>query len=274
MKKYISECIGTALFVFMGCGSAVVMNVLLNAVGMRLPLAFSALTIAVVFGLVFLAMWFIIGSVSGCHINPAVSLGMLITKRMTIKDFVGYIIAQFVGGVLGAAMMIPVLGGKVAFYANAYGMGSVFGTTAAMAFVIETIMTFIVVSVFLSTTEKDENGIKPGIAIALTLIAVHIFGAAFTGTSVNPARSLGTGILQGGDAMRQTWLFIVAPIVGGIFAALFYLFIRKPEKDKTKSEETGNTNEDVFAEAEDEAESIEEDKIEEVEATEVKEDNL
>lgn len=280
MKKYISECIGTALFVFMGCGSAVVMNVLLNAVGMRLPLAFSALTIAVVFGLAFLAMWFIIGSVSGCHINPAVSLGMLITKRMTIKDFIGYVIAQFIGGFLGAAMMIPVLGGRVAFYANAYGMGSVFGTTAVMAFVIEAIMTFIVVSVFLSATEKDEKGIKPGFAIALTLIAVHIFGAAFTGTSVNPARSLGTGILQGGEAMTQTWLFVVAPIVGGILAALFYLFIRKPEKEKTKSEEiviteeSVITNEDGFVESEEETETIEEDKVEEVETTEMKEERL
>ncbi len=245
MKKYISECIGTALFVLLGCGSAVVMNVLLNAVGMRLPLAFSTLTIAMVFGLAYLSMWFIIGSVSGCHINPAVSLGMLIAKRMTIKDFIGYAIAQFIGGFIGATLMIPILGGRVAFYANAYGMGSVFGTTAAVAFVVEVIMTFIVVSVFLSSTEKDEKGLKSGFGIALSLVGVHIFGAAFTGTSVNPARSLGTGILQGGEAMVQTWLFVVAPLVGGIIAALFYLLIRKPEKEKMQIEGNKGETEEI-----------------------------
>lgn len=237
MKKYVSEFTGTALYVLMGCGSAVIANLMFNALGITLPLAYTNLLIALVFGLTFMALWFFLNHVSGCHLNPAVSFAKLITKKITVKDFIGYIVAQFAGGFAGAALLIVIIGGRFSFYANQYGMGSVLGTKPGTAFLIEVILTFILVSVFLKVTEKEEGTAFQGVAIGLTLIAVNIFGAPFTGTSVNPARSLGTGILQGGEAMTQSWLFVVAPLAGALLAALFYQFINRPEKKEIIAEE-------------------------------------
>lgn len=260
MKKYVSEFTGTALYVFLGCGSAVIANLLFNALGITLPLAYTNLLIAVAFGLGFMALWFFLSQISGCHLNPAVSLGKLITKKMSVKDFAGYVIAQFAGGFAGAGLLIFIIGGRYSFYANEYGMGSVLGTKPGTAFVIEAVLTFILVSVFLKVTETEEHSFTGGIAVGLTLIGLNIFGAPFTGTSVNPARSLGTGILQGGAAMTQVWLFVLAPLAGAVLAALFYGAMNNTWK-KAMEEPA----------AEEEAEAVEEDEESAAEKEEVTE---
>ena len=251
MKKYISEFTGTALYVFFGCGSAVIANLLFNAIGVNLPLAYTNLLIALAFGLTYMAVWFFLHHISGCHLNPAVSFAKLIAKELSVKDFAGYIIGQFAGGFAGAALIILIIGGRFSFYANQYGMGSVLGTQPATAFIIEMILTFVLVSVFLKVTEKNNSSGISGLAIGITLIAVHIFGGPFTGTSVNPARSLGTGILQGGEAVSQLWLFILAPLTGALLAALFYIVMSRQAKEKCVETELSGETENTLSDADD-----------------------
>lgn len=154
MRKYFAEFIGTAVLVFFGCGSAVAAGALFSAMGMGLPVAFTTLLVAFAFGLALMAAYYMIGGISGCHINPAVSLAMLITKRMSVKDFFGYIIGQFVGGIAGAALLSVIIGGRTSLGANGYGTASTFGITMWMAILTEVILAFVFVSAFLSVTEK------------------------------------------------------------------------------------------------------------------------
>ena len=212
MKKYIAEFVGTLMLVLVACGVAVVTGA--NVVATSLA-----------FGLVIVAMAYSIGNVSGCHINPAVSLAMLITKKMNTKDFVGYVIAQVLGAIAGAAILGVLLEGFAVLGANGYGATGQLATTVWIALLIEAILTFIFVTTILGVTSKKENGAVSGIVIGLTLTLVHLIGIAFTGTSVNPARSLGPALLQGGEALSQVWVFIVAPLVGAALAGLFYKYI-------------------------------------------------
>mgnify|MGYP000003615501 CR=1 FL=1 len=230
MRKYFAEFIGTTILVFFGCGSAVASGALFSAMGMGLPVAFTTLLVAFAFGLAVMAVYYMTGGISGCHINPAVSLGMLITKRMSVKDFLGYIASQFVGGIAGAALLSVVIGGRTSLGANGYDSASTFGITMWMAILIEVILTFVFVSVFLSATEKEENRSIAGLVIGLTMTMTYIFGVPFTGASVNPARSLGPALLQGSDALSQVWVFIAAPLVGAAVAALCYLLLRMEPK--------------------------------------------
>ncbi len=223
MKKYVAEFIGTMLLVVCGCGGAVAINSVLETTIM-VPVSLSVLPIAFAFGLSVLALSYIFGSVSGCHVNPAVSLGMVMTGRIKFKEFVGYVIAQFIGGIAGAGILIVFFGNRAALGANTYGaLSAITTTTAPRAFLIETILTFIFVLVVLSITAKAENSKISGIVIGLTLTLVHIVGVPFTGTSVNPARSFGPALLTGTEALKQVWLFILAPLLGAVIAAIVYL---------------------------------------------------
>ncbi|MDR3238679.1 MAG: MIP family channel protein [Clostridiales bacterium] len=214
MKKYAAEGIGTAILVFMGCGSAVYLGC--DAAG-------GHLAVALAFGLSIVATAYIIGSVSGCHINPAVSLAMLMTKKMEASDFIGYIIAQVIGAVLGAALLrivltlsnVPDLTGGLG--ANGFG-----GVGWLGAFLVEIILTFIFIFTILGVTSDPANSSIAGLVIGLTLTFVHIVGIPLTGTSVNPARSLGPALFAGGAALSQLWVFIVAPLVGAALAAVVY----------------------------------------------------
>ena len=213
MRKYIAEGVGTMLLTLVACGIAVTSGVDLVAT-------------ALAFGLVIVAAAYSIGNVSGCHINPAVSIALTVAGKMEVKECIRYIIAQIVGAFVGSLLLALVLGGFSSLGAN----GLVGDTTMWIALVVEVILTFIFTTTILGVTDKKENGHVTGIVIGLTLVLVHLFGLPFTGTSVNPARSLAPAVLQGGSALSNVWIFIVAPIVGAILAGLFYRYVLKEEK--------------------------------------------
>ena len=219
MRKYIAELIGTMVLVLFGCGSAAISGTMLGTLG-----------IALAFGLSIVAMAYVIGDISGCHINPAVSIGMWIDGRMESKDLVMYIIFQCIGAIIGIALLAaiinsaPMLGGYAAtgLGQNGFGTASSVGLDVVGAIIVEIILTFVFVFTVLGVTKKAENGAVAGIVIGLTLAFVHIMGIPLTGTSVNPARSLAPALFLGGQALQQVWVFILAPIVGAVIAGFLY----------------------------------------------------
>lgn len=219
MKKYIAELIGTMVLVLFGCGSAAIAGSMLGTLG-----------IALAFGLSIVAMAYVIGDISGCHINPAVSIGMWIDGRLESKDLVMYIIFQCIGAIIGIALLAaiinsaPSLGGYAAtgLGQNGFGSASSVGLDVMGAIIVEIILTFVFVFTVLGVTKKAENGAVAGIVIGLTLAFVHIMGIPLTGTSVNPARSLAPALFLGGQALQQIWVFILAPIVGAVIAGFLY----------------------------------------------------
>ena len=229
MKKYIAEFIGTAVLVIFGCGSAVAANTLVGNNGADIPLALTTLLISFAFGLSIVAMAYSIGNVSGCHINPAVSFGMLVAGKMTVKEFVCYIVAQFIGGIAGAGILVAFFGSNEALGQNGYAEASALGTSMGVAFLVEVVLTFVFVLLILGVTSKVENASVVGLVIGLTLTLIHILGIPFTGTSVNPARSFGPALLAGGTALSQVWLFILAPLVGAAIAALVHRYVLTTE---------------------------------------------
>ena len=210
MRKYIAEAVGTMLLTLVACGIAVTSGVDLVATSLA-------------FGLVIVAAAYSIGNVSGCHINPAVSVALLVAGKMKAKECIRYVIAQVIGAFVGSLLLALVLGGFNALGAN----GLVGDTTICIALVVEVILTFIFTTTILGVTDKKENGHVTGIVIGLTLTLVHLFGLPFTGTSVNPARSLAPAVLQGGDALCNVWIFIIGPVVGAVLAGLFYKYVLK-----------------------------------------------
>lgn len=231
MKKYLAEFIGTCVLVVFGCGSAVAANTLVQATGVNVPLALSTLLIAFAFGLSIVAMAYSIGNISGCHINPAVSFAMWISKKLDTKDFVSYVIAQCLGAIVGAALLVFMFGSNASLGTNGYGALSALHTEMGQAFVVEVVLTFTFILAILGVTSKIENSAVSGLVIGLTLTLIHILGIPFTGTSVNPARSLGPALFAGGDALSQVWLFILAPLVGAAIAALVWKFIASPDTE-------------------------------------------
>lgn len=213
MKKYICEFIGTAVLVLFGCGSAAIAGGALGTLG-----------IALAFGLSIVAMAYVIGNVSGCHINPAVSLAMLISKKMSVKDFFGYVVAQVLGALAGAGLLYAIIANSSALdiAVNGLGANSFGDLTAIGAMLVEVILTFVFIYTILGVTSDDSKSSVAGIVIGLTLAFVHIMGIPLTGTSVNPARSLAPAILLGGEALSQVWVFIVAPFIGSALAAIAY----------------------------------------------------
>ena len=213
LKKCTAEFIGTFVLVFFACGTAAV-------VGCSAENGTGYLLTALAFGLVIVAMAYSIGNISGCHINPAVSIAMLVSGKLSVKDFIGYLIAQFAGATAGAAVLVAFVGKESGLGANALYEGNI-----ALSILIEIILTFVFVIAILGVTSKIENSAVSGIVIGLTLTLVHILGISFTGTSVNPARSFGPALFVGGDALANVWVFLVAPLVGGVLAALVYKFL-------------------------------------------------
>lgn len=218
IKKHLAEFIGTFVLVFFACGTAAV-------VGCSAENGTGYLLTALAFGLVIVAMAYSIGNVSGCHINPAVSVAMLINGKMNIMDFAGYVIAQFLGSIAGAAVLMAFVGKESGLGANALYKGNIW-----LSLLIEVILTFVFVIAILGVTSKENNGAVAGIVIGLSLTLVHILGISFTGTSVNPARSFGPALFVGGDALANVWVFIVAPLIGGALAAVVYKFLVSEKK--------------------------------------------
>ena len=215
IKKYVAEFIGTFVLVFFACGTAAVVGCDTDG---------GYLMTALAFGLVIVAMAYSIGNVSGCHINPAVSIAMLISKKLSFKDFVGYVVAQFAGAIAGAAALMAFVGKE-----SGLGTNALFEDSVVKSLTIEIILTFVFVIAILGVTSKASNGSVAGIVIGLSLTLVHILGISFTGTSVNPARSFGPALFVGGDALSNVWVFIVAPLIGGALAAIVYGFLAEKE---------------------------------------------
>lgn len=221
MKKYIAELIGTATLVFMGCGSAMVLGT---------DPAGGHLAVALAFGLAIVATAYVIGGISGCHINPAVSLGVFLSKRMSAKDFVGYVVAQLLGAILGAALLRLLTGLGMPDLTGGLGTNGVATLGIAGSLIVEILLTFIFVYLILGVTADESKSSVAGIVIGLTLAFVHIVGIPLTGTSVNPARSIGPALFVGGEALASVWVFIVGPLVGAAIAALVYAALNGKKK--------------------------------------------
>lgn len=223
MKKYICEFIGTLMLVLFGCGVAVLTES-------------EVFTTALAFGLSIVVIYYSIGNISGCHLNPAVSFAMFVSGKMKGSEFIKYVIAQVLGAIAGALLLALLLNNissigdfkETNMGVNSYGG---FGVTMFGAFIIETILTFIFILTILGVTSDKKNKNIAGIVIGLALVFVHLLGIKITGTSVNPARSIGPAIVLGGDSLKQVWLFILAPLFGSALASVTYKFLAY-EKNK------------------------------------------
>jgi aquaporin Z len=215
-KTFIAEVIGTAILVLFGCGAAVLMGAEIGMLGISLA-----------FGLAIVAAAYGIGPISGAHLNPAVSLGAFLAGRMTGGALVTYVAAQFVGAVIGAGLLYLIASGKTGYDIavgglgqNGYGAGYLGEYSLTSALIFEAVMTFLFVTVILGATQNGAPGAMAGLAIGLTLAAIHLVGITVTGVSVNPARSFGPALFVGGKAMADLWVFIVAPLAGGALAGI------------------------------------------------------
>ncbi|WP_271856330.1 aquaporin Z [Patiriisocius marinus] len=222
LKKYFAEGLGTFALVLFGCGAATIASVSQSG-----PEGIGLLGISLAFGLSVVVMAYTIGPISGCHINPAISIAMLAAGKLSVKDTVGYVIAQCIGAIIAAAVLYLLASGSAGFSMPEWGLGSngwgdgylgEYNMTSAL--VAEFIFTFLFLLVIFGTTAKNASPAMAGLAIGISLALIHMVAIPITGTSVNPARSLGPALFAGGAAMSQLWLFIVAPIAGGLCAAL------------------------------------------------------
>jgi aquaporin Z len=229
MKKYLAEFIGTFALVLFGCGAAVVAGKTIPVTIADAPEGIGLLGISLAFGLTVVVMAYAIGPISGCHINPAITVAMLVAKKLGPVDAIGYIVAQFVGATVAALALLAIQKdapgfkmGDWALGSNGWGPGYLGNYSTTAAFIVEALLTFLFLFVIFATTSKEGSTNMSGLAIGLTLVLIHLVAIPVTGTSVNPARSFGPAILAGGKALSQLWLFIVAPVVGGIAAALVW----------------------------------------------------
>lgn len=226
MKRYIAELVGTFVLVFGGVGSAVLAGDEIGALGISLA-----------FGLSLLAMVYTIGAISGCHVNPAVTLGMLLSRKINAKDALGYVVAQIVGAVIAAAVLLIIAKGLPAGYdpaasgfgANGYGDHSPSGYGVGAALLTEIVLTAVLVLTVLGATDVKAPAGFAGHAIGMVLTLVHLVAIPITNTSVNPARSIGPAVFVGGWALAQLWLFVVAPLAGALLAAGVHRLLRSSE---------------------------------------------
>lgn len=234
MRKYLAEFIGTCILVTVGCGTAML-------VGCDAAAGSGYLLTALAFGLAIVATAYSIGNVSGCHINPAVSLGVLLSGGMKLKDFCGYVVAQVLGAFAGAGLLLGIFNlGGIKDMTGGFGSNGLAGVNGSVwaGLIVEAVLTFIFVMAILGVTSKNEkHGSFAGLVIGFTLTLVHILGIGLTGTSVNPARSLGPAImaaLNNGDMgpLNVVWVFVVGPFVGAILAAIIYKALTIGKKAK------------------------------------------
>ncbi|WP_202451679.1 MULTISPECIES: MIP family channel protein [unclassified Streptomyces] len=218
-KPVICEFLGTLLLVFFAVGAAVLSGQFIGALG-----------IALAFGFVLLALVYVFGPISGCHLNPAVTLGMLLTRRIDVRAAVVYVVAQLVGAIVGAALLllvadqVPGFKRQGAFGTNGYNARSAIGVNIGGAFVAELMLTFLLVFVYLAVTQRVAVVGFGGIPIGIALVVINLIGIPLTGASANPARSFGPAVFAGSPALNQVWLFLVAPLVGGALAAVVHEF--------------------------------------------------
>lgn len=221
MKKYLAEMIGTMVLVLIGCGSAVIAGGQIGFLGISFAFGFSVL-----------AMAYGIGSISGCHINPAVTVGALVAGRISAKDAGMYVVFQIIGAIIGAGVLYYIASGLQGYNISTNGLGqNGFGEFSPMkyslaaGFVAEVVLTFIFLIVILGATSSKAPAGFAGIPIGISLVIIHLVGIPITGTSVNPARSIGPALFVGGAAVSQLWLFIVAPLIGAVIAGLVWKYV-------------------------------------------------
>lgn len=248
-KKYAAELLGTFVLVLIGCGSAVIAGDKIGFLGISLA-----------FGLAVLAMVYTIGPISGCHINPAISIAMTAAGKMKLKDMVFYIIAQIIGAIVAGGILYLILSGFESFDVAINGLGQngfgqitttetqlvngaiaeveiTSGYTMAAAFLAEVVLTFIfLLVIFGSTSDKAPKGFA-GVSIGISLVFIHLIGIPITGTSVNPARSIGPALFAGTEALQELWLFLVAPVIGGLIAAFVWKLILEGKEEEVEEVE-------------------------------------
>ena len=226
VKKYIAEAIGTMVLTLVGCGTAVVTG--------------NIVAIALAFGLSVVAMAYCIGRVSGCHINPAITIGMLIDGRIEKNDAIFYIVAQFIGGIVGALLLWIIVGqtdftvAQVGLGTNGFDERSAFGLSMFGAIIVEILLTAFFVLAALGVTSTKATAAQGGIVIGLALVLVHLMGINLTGTSVNPARSLGPAIFYAFEdtiALQQVWVFILAPVIGAVIAGFLWKYLKPADSE-------------------------------------------
>ena len=228
MKKYLAELVGTFVLTFLGCATAVSLNCGSDTA--------SVVGTAFAFGLAVVAMAYTIGGISGCHINPAITLGCWLSKRMSAKDACMYMVFQVIGAILAAALLCYLAGCDSGLGANGLQkleeVGKAGQVSVGVGVVAEIVLTALFVLVVLGATAKTNGATNnfAGLAIGLSLILIHLVGIHYTGTSVNPARSIGPALFAGGEALNQLWIFIVGPFVGGALAALIWKVIEPCDK--------------------------------------------
>jgi len=221
MKKYLAELLGTFVLVFIGTGSAVVAGKDIGYLG-----------IALAFGISVLVMVYVIGQISGCHINPAITIAMLINGKIPAKDAVIYIIVQCIGAIIASVLLLTIMTGFPGYDLatnglgqNGYGSASPAGYSLMSGFIAEVVLTFIFLMVIFGATSKTAPAGFAGIPIGFALAIIHMVGIPITGTSVNPARSLGPALIAGGTALVQLWMFILAPVIGAVIAAVAWKYL-------------------------------------------------
>lgn len=240
LRKLVAEALGTAFLVLIGVGVAT-LTFGFDLTGSSTSAGVVATALA--FGLVLLALAYTLGEISGAHVNPAVTLGFLVAGRIALKEAIGYWVAQFIGGIIGALVLWGIVSGAPGYSTSTNGLGadgwgphaSMVGIGAGGAFATEVVLTFLFVLVVLMATSRIASPGFAGLAIGLGLMTVHLIGIPLDGTSVNPARSLGPALIVGGRALDQIWLFLVAPLVGGALAALAYRYL-VPDATATTSD--------------------------------------
>ena len=221
MKKYLAELLGTFVLVLVGTGSAVIAGKEIGVLG-----------IALAFGLSVLVMVYAIGQISGCHINPAITIAMLLNGKILGKDAIIYIFVQFIGAILASGLLLAIMTGLPGYEiapgnlgANGYGSGYLGGYSLTSAGIAEVVTTFIFLMIIFGATSRKAPAGFAGIAIGLSLAMIHMVTIPITGTSVNPARSLGPAVVAGGTALAQLWLFLVAPVIGAVIAAVVWKYL-------------------------------------------------
>lgn len=225
MKKYLAEMIGTFVLTFLGCGAAVSLNCGTDTA--------SVVGTAIAFGLSVVAMAYTIGGISGCHINPAITLGVFLSGRMNSKDCGMYMVFQVIGAIIAAALLALIVSTDPGLaHGTQTGANACASENVVNGLLAEIVLTFIFVLVVLGATAKTNGATNnfAGLAIGLALILIHLVGINYTGTSVNPARSIGPALFEGGKALSQLWVFIVGPFVGGALAAFVWKIIDTEEK--------------------------------------------
>ncbi|PRZ42982.1 aquaporin Z [Antricoccus suffuscus] len=225
-RSYLAEFVGTGILVMAGVGAAV-----LGGTGV------GHLGVALAFGLTLTFLVYAIGPISGCHVNPAVTVGLMVTSKIAVKDAIAYVVAQLLGAIAGAAVIFGVASGRPGYHSgvdrlapNGWGTASPDGYSQTSAFGIEIALTFVMVFVVLAATDRIGTAASASVGIGFTLAVVYLVSIPVTGGSANPARSLGSAVFSGGTALGQLWLFIVAPLIGAVIGALFYNLIWGQDK--------------------------------------------